>query len=427
MVGQGADAEAPVASRRKSRQGPYNPDVEGISRRRLLGWLGAAGLGAAAGASGVGLAGGNATAESSGGEIVPFHGTHQAGIATSQQTHVLFAALDVADASLREIHGLLGYWTESASRMTQGRPGSNRQSGPRGMPWDTGEAVGLGPNRLTLTFGVGPGLFLKDDADRFGLAMRRPAPLIDLPPFRTDRLDPARSGGDLCIQACADDPQVAFHGIRELLRLSFGHVKVRWMQAGFLPQTAGGATPRNLLGFMDGTHNLRGTDAAALRRFVWVGSEGPSWMRGGTYLVARRITMRIDKWDGSSLHEQETTIGRNKSSGAPLGGRREHDPVNPSAIPRSAHISVAGPASNGGERILRRGYSFNDGTDGQGGIDAGLFFMAYQRDPVRQFVAIQNRLSTHDALNEYISHTGSAIFAMFPGVQPGGSFGRGLL
>src|SRR5205085_12413885 len=129
-----------------------------------------------------------------------------------------------------------------------------------------------------------------------------------------------------------------------------------------------GETPRNLLGFKDGTNNLGGTDRSALERFVWAGSEGPSWMRGGTYLVARRITMRLDRWDGTSLLEQENTIGRYKLSGAPIGRPLEHDSVNLARVPARAHISVASPAENTQERILRRPYSFNDGSDGRGGL-----------------------------------------------------------
>ena len=48
---------------------------------------------------------------------------------------------------------------------------------------DSGEALGLGTARLTVTFGFGPGLFVKDGKDRYGLAARRPAALADLPRF----------------------------------------------------------------------------------------------------------------------------------------------------------------------------------------------------------------------------------------------------
>jgi deferrochelatase/peroxidase EfeB len=173
-----------------------------------------------------------------------------------------------------------------------------------------------------------------------------------------------------------------------------------------------------------------------MNRFVWVGKEEPqAWFRGGSYLVARRIRMLIESWDRSSLAEQEATIGRRKISGAPLTGRKEHDTVDldrrgtngKPVIPVDAHIRLAAPASNDGQRILRRGYSFTDGTDAATGeLDAGLFFIAYQRDPHRQFAAIQRRLGASDALNEYIVHTGGGLFAVPPGARPGGFVGEGL-
>ena len=304
-------------------------------------------------------------------------------------------------------------------------------------PVDTGEALGLPASRLTITFGFGPGIFA---SGRFGLARRRPEALVPLPHFAGDALDPDRSGGDLCVQACSDDPVVAFHAVRNLARISVGRASLRWTQLGFgrtSSTTTGQDTLRNLQGFKDGTNNLRGDDEASMTRFVWVGDDEPqTWLRGGTFLVARRIRMRIEVWDRSALGDQQDTIGRYKESGAPLTGVEEHDPVDLDArqpdgtpvIPLTAHIRHAGPAANHGERILRRGYSFTDGIDPETGqLDAGLFFVAFQRDPRRQFVPIQRRLAANDALNEYIVHTGSALFAVPPGVERGRSIGDGLL
>ena len=47
----------------------------------------------------------------------------------------------------------------------------------------------------------------------------------------------------------------AFHAVRELARLSYGATQFRWVQAGFLPQAPSDETPRNLMGFKDGTNN----------------------------------------------------------------------------------------------------------------------------------------------------------------------------
>ncbi|NAZ78355.1 Dyp-type peroxidase, partial [Kineococcus sp. T13] len=306
-------------------------------------------------------------------------------------------------------------------------------------PQDTGEAHELPAANLTVTLGYGPSLF----DGRFGLAERRPAALVDLPPLPGEQLDPGRTGGDLCLQACADDPQVAFHAVRNLVRIGRGVVAVRWMQLGFgrtATTAAAQPTPRNLMGFKDGTANLRAEDTAELDRFVWVGGEGApavdqEWLRGGTYLVARRVRMLVEAWDRATLGEQERVIGRAKESGAPLTGTRESDPldleaVGPDGAPVidvAAHVRLAAPASNGGQRLLRRGYSYTDGLDPvTGQLDAGLFFICFGNDPENQFVALQRRLGAHDALTEYLKHTGSGIFACPPGTAAGGTWGAEL-
>jgi deferrochelatase/peroxidase EfeB len=192
-------------------------------------------------------------------------------------------------------------------------------------------------------------------------------------------------------------------------------------------------TPRNLMGFKDGTANVSGGDRAALKNFVWAsGRESPGWMHGGSYMVVRRIKITLAKWDKHSLRDQEAAVGRSKLSGAPLSGRHEHDPINLSAqhngslvIPFDSHVRLSSPDYNNGERLLRRGYSYLDGLDGHAPA-TGLLFICYQRDPRAQFIPIQRRLSI-DALNHVTQHIGSAIFACPPGARPGGYVGEGLL
>jgi len=396
-----------------------------VPRRAVLGW-GGAGLALGVTASGGAAAAAIGIADdaaSPAGEAVPFYGAHQAGIATPVQDRLHFAAFDVTTDDRNALVAMLKEWTRAAARMTAGRPVGDGAVGglPEAPPDDTGEALGLKPSRLTLTVGFGPTLFAKDGKDRFGIAARRPPALVDLPTFPGDNLDPARSGGDICVQACADDPQVAVHAIRNLARIGFGKVSVRWSQLGFgktSSTTPEAQTPRNLLGFKDGTRNVSGTDVAALDEHVWVSAkDGPPWMVGGSYLVARRIAMRIETWDRTSLKEQEDIIGRTKGEGAPVGRRREHDEPDLAAMLPDAHVRLAHPDTNDGARMLRRGYSYTDGTDGLGRLDAGLFFLAYQRDIRRGFLPVQTRLARSDALNEYIQHVGSAVFAIPPGVR----------
>ena len=166
-----------------------------------------------------------------------FFGEHQGGIATPQQANSYFVAFDLVAKSRDEVTAMLRAWTEAAARMTSGetarRLGEDLSiEGPDGA-----SALGLAPARLTITFGFGAGLFVKDGVDRYGLAAKRPDALVDLPKFNGDQLQPARTAGDISVQACADDPQVAFHAVRELDRLSYGAAHIRWAQAGFLPHT----------------------------------------------------------------------------------------------------------------------------------------------------------------------------------------------
>src|SRR5690606_7157123 len=248
----------------------------------------------------------------------PFFGANQAGIVTPVQEHLHFAAFDMMPRSSREdLIELLQDWSYAAARMTQGLEVSATGAvggSPETPPDDTGEALGLPASALTVTFGFGPTLFENEDGDRYGIRRHRPARLEQLPAFLGDDLDPAQSGGDLCIQVCADDPQVAVHAVRNLSRIAFGRAKLRWSQLGFgktSRTTSEQQTPRNLFGFKDGTANILADDAKALAADVWVAEEDDrAWLAGGTYLVARKIAMRIETWDRVRLSEQQTIFGR---------------------------------------------------------------------------------------------------------------------
>ncbi|TDZ79001.1 putative deferrochelatase/peroxidase EfeN precursor [Mycobacteroides salmoniphilum] len=419
-----------------------SPDGSGFNRRKLLG---AAGVTAAvAGAAGAGVLGGRASAASTGpaNVKVPFRGDHQAGITTPAQDRMHFCAFDVMPNATRgEVQAMLRQWTDMAERMSQGQettPGGAVDGNPYAPPTDTGEALDLAPSALTLTIGFGPSFFRKDGVDRFGIADKLPPALQELPKFRNEKLDPARCGGDICIQACADDPQVAVHAIRNLARVGFGTVAVKWSQLGFgrtSSTSRSQVTPRNLFGFKDGTRNIKAEDTGKVDTSVWVAKgDKPDWMTGGTYLVARRIRMLIESWDRTVLNEQERVIGRAKGSGAPIGQADEFAAIDFSGkksdgeplLDVDAHVRLASAEELGGIEILRRGYNFTDGSDGFGHLDAGLFFIAFVRNPQSQFIPMQRKLATEDALNEYILHTGSAIFACPPGLGPKEYWGQEL-
>jgi deferrochelatase/peroxidase EfeB len=425
-------------------QNPQQTADSALSRRRLLGLAGAIG-----GAGIVGLGAGVALdrtalgATTSATATFPFYGEHQSGITTAVQDRLHFAAFDVAAGLDRAgLVELLQDWTIAAARMTQGKPAGKYgpASGPvDAPPDDTGEALDLPPGGLTLTFGFGPTLFRSSDGrDRFGLASRRPSALVDLPRFPGDALLDSLVGGDLCVQACSDDPQVAVHAIRNLSRIAFGRASIRWSQLGFgrtSSTTRGQTTPRNLFGFKDGTANIKAEDGKIVDDQVWVSSsDGAAWMAGGSYLVARKIRMVIETWDRQQLGEQERIIGRDKGEGAPLSGGTEFSDPDFLALARTggtkidpdSHVRLAHPSTNGGAQLLRRGFNFVDGNDELGRLDAGLFFIAFQRDPRKQFIPIQQQLARNDAMNEYVKHVGSAIFAVPPGAREGSHIGSAL-
>lgn len=415
----------------------------GLSRRGLLGLaLGAGAAGVAVGVGGAAVVARVSDAQTAPrADTHPFFGEHQSGITTEVQDHLHFASFDLSDTTSRdELVELLQDWSYAASRMMLGLEVSASGAvggSPEAPPDDTGEALGLPASNLTITFGFGPGLFRTDEGvDRFGIADRAPAGLAPLPPFLGDDLDPDHTGGDLCIQACADDPQVAIHAVRNLSRIAFGRARLRWSQLGFGRTSRTSAqqqTPRNLFGFKDGTANLLAGDEDALAEHVWVSSEdGPAWLAGGSFLIARKIAMKIETWDRVRLAEQEQITGRAKGSGAPLSGGEEFTAPDFSALSASgtraidpaSHVARAHPDANGGIRMLRRGYNYVDGNTALGRLDAGLFFLGYVRSPER-FITVQKSVAT-DLMMEYLLTIGSGIWAVPPAPSEGSFVGAAL-
>ena len=423
---------------------PDKPGAKGTSRRAMFT---GAGLGAAlAGLAGV--AGGRAWEASRRPEeailtTYPFRGDHQAGITTPAQDNMFTAAFDVSTTDVEELKTLLSDWAVAAEQMTAGeliggQPRSNKQLPPK----DTGEAWGYKPNGLTITFGVGKGLFVDAEGnDRFGLAAKMPAILKEgMPSFSGDQLHAAQSDGDLLVQACSNDAQVCVHAIRNLTRIAFGTATLRWSQVGYGRTSSTSVdqeTPRNLFGFKDGTNNIKAEDPAdQLNEHLWVqpgDDAAASWMTGGTYYVARRIRMLAEVWDRLRLIEQEQTMGRDKRYGAPLSianptksseeftavDYAAKDDKGESLVPADAHIAVVSPEQNKGRRMLRRGYNYTDGSDSLGLLQTGLFFIAFVRDPRTNFYPILDRMTKSDALQEYLKHEASALFAIPPGIKKG--------
>jgi len=418
-----------------------------LSRRRFLssGLLAAAAAGLSAKGAPAIMGAANQHSDSPPKDAIePFYGEHQGGILTPLQHNTYFAAFDLVTDDPDDMVKMLQAWTTAAARMSAGQTAEPLGKDDSVSAPDSADTLGLSPARLTVTFGFGPGLFIKDGKDRYGLAAKRPAALIDLPRFAGDQLVDARTGGDLSVQACADDPQVAFHAIRQLARLAYDVAEIRWVQTGFTPDVRPKETPRNLMGFKDGTNNPSVHDPKLMNQFIWVGDEGPGWMRGGSYLVTRRIRIALEHWDRMTLAFQEQTVGRHKYSGAPLGKKNEFDRADYDAtdadgnpiIPENSHISLGAAVHNDGARILRRPYSYNDGANvtaerwppwrDEMEFDAGLFFICYQRDPRTGFIKIFERMSKFDMMNQFVTHTGGGLFACPGGIKDGEFVGQHL-
>ncbi|MEU8890843.1 Dyp-type peroxidase [Streptomyces sp. NPDC048442] len=326
------------------------------------------------------------------------HRRRQPGISEPQQPHVKVLAFDMAPglrgpAGARRLRQVLAAWT-SRSRKS---------------------AAAAGPGRVTVTVGIGPrlpGL----------LGLRPPALLRELPSFPGDRLQPERGGGDLLVQICGDGPAAVARTAQALTRLADGTLRGRWAQRGHLPPHEPGETPRNLFGFKDGTINPTSAEA---ERWVWVGG-GPD--AHGTYLVVRRIHMNTAAFDVLPARRQEAVIGRTRAEGAPLGHREEHrevdlfekTPEGRYILPVDAHVRQAHSRLDQGARMLRRGYTYDNGPQ-----DRGLLFLACMNDP-HLFVRVQERLAVKDALSRFIEHRASALAYVLPGPGATGNLGDTL-
>jgi deferrochelatase/peroxidase EfeB len=396
-----------------------------LSRRRFLQGTGA-GVATTALAGGLIAAGAHADAATTPAAaptdanppVIPFHGVHQAGIFTPPQGSAIFAAFDVTSAGRSGLASLLKTITDRCRFLTTG-----------GTPVDLGLAAPpsdseiLGPvvpaDSLTITLSAGSSLF----DDRFGLASRKPLKLKQMTAFPNDSLLPQWCHGDLMLQICGEGQDTVQHALRDIAKHTRGGMQLRYRMNGFHSAPRPTGTPRNLMGFKDGIANPQPNEADKL---VWVdkGGQEPDWAVGGSYQAVRIIRMLVEFWDRVSLKEQENMFGRKRDTGAPLDGVSETDipdyaaDPNGYTIPLTAHIRVANPRTPKTDlnRILRRGYNYDAGTDVNGNIDVGLIFAAYQQDLARGFETVQTRL-IDEPLVDYIQPYGGGYFFALPGVR----------
>lgn len=395
-----------------------------LGRRRLL-QGGAAGAAGAVGGwlardlTGNGETGSGETAGAGARRTEPFHGRHQAGVATPTQALVTLVGLDLHDGvGPAELARLLRLLSDDAARLTDARPALA----------DIAPEVATTPSRLTVTVGIGPRVF--------GEVLRiAPAGAVSpLPAFRTDALRPQWGQTDLLVQIGSDDPMTLSHARTVLLRDARSFAATRWVQDGFHGARGShpeGATGRNLMGQVDGTVNpVPGT--ADFDRLVWIAGTEDDPLAGGTQMVVRRIAMDLDGWEKVDHAGRELTIGRRLSDGAPLTGRHERDDPDFAATD-ALGLPVIDPASHlrrarsedGSQRIFRRGYNYDGVEDGT--PSAGLLFCSFQADITRQFVPLQQRIAESDRLNRWVSPIGSAVYTIPPGCSPDGFVGDRLL
>ena len=408
-----------------------------VSRRNFL-------KGAAAGSAGTALAGGvllggaraDARAGVDGGPAgaasYPFHGIHQAGVLTpgpaAKQPYACFAAFDSITGSRAELARLMQVLTSRARFLATG--GTPAALGVGHPPADSDV---LGPavpaDGLTVTVSAGSSLF----DGRYGLASRKPSKLTPMRAFPDDSPDPAWLHGDLLVQLCANHPDTIHHAIRDITRHTRGAMQLRWKIEGYNSPPRPSGTPRNLLGFKDGTANPAGPLATEL---TWVDDRAePAWAQGGSYQVVRLIRMLVEFWDRVSINEQQNMFGRRRDSGAPLDGNAEFDTPDYAAdphgnvIPLDAHIRLANPRTHAtaSQRLVRRSYNYDLGVDRSGNLQTGHIFVAYQQDIRRQFETVQDRLAG-EPLTDYVQPFGGGYFFTLPGVRNTRDwYARGLL
>jgi deferrochelatase/peroxidase EfeB len=406
----------------------------GVSRRAFLAGAGGAAVGGLLAAAACG--GGDGGDGAGDARFVPFPGAHQAGITLEPApATALMAALSVLAGDREELRGLFRDLTDEIAGLMEGRPPEARD--PAYPPVDSGIlGASPAPDNLSVVVSVGASLF----DGRYGLAGRRPRELVEMPFIANDRLDPERSHGDLLISIEAEHPDTALFALRQLMRRTRSTLVLRWVIDGFTRRgsTAPRATgsPRNLMGFIDGTANLDAGSRRVMDEHVWVaeGDGEPSWAVGGSYHVVRVIRMFVEFWDRTPLAEQEAIMGRHKVSGAPLGMVHETDVPDYAADPKGettpldAHIRLANPRTpeTAGSLILRRGFSYARGYDRAGRLDQGLAFVCYQRSLERGFLAVQARLNG-EPLEEYILPEGGGFFFALPGAERGSYLGEALV
>jgi deferrochelatase/peroxidase EfeB len=403
-----------------------------LSRRAFLSTALASGAAAAVGAA---CSDGSASSVAAGNQApayVPFSGPRQAGIVHPGNEYGLMAAFTVTADDRAQLATTFEALSREIRRLMEGQRYDERDANFPALYTGT---VGNPPPPADLSVVVSVGASLFDE--RYGLADRKPHDLVTMPFLTNDKLDPGRSHGDVLLTLTSAHEDVNLFALRQLMRATRDTMALHWMLDGYNRRTEAGpgeAGVRNLMGFVDGTANLRPEQHDVMDRYVWVaaGDGEPAWATSGSYHVVRVIRMFVEFWDRTPLREQEALIGRRKSNGAPLDGTHEtdtpdfgSDPAG-KVTPLDAHIRLANPRTpaTDDDLIFRKGISFSRGFDASGRLDQGLAFVSYQRR-MGQFLRTQARLKG-ETLEEYIQPQGGGFYFALPGAPEGSWLGQSL-
>lgn len=353
-----------------------------------------------------------------GSETEPAHLAVQAGITTEQPANLVLLSFDVKEGlQPADARRLLRLLTQDIGSLTQGVVGIA----------DPEPELSTYPANLSVTVGLGSGFFAA-----FGLGEAKPAWFVELPAYRIDQLEDRWSGGDLVLQLCGDDQMALAHARKILMSQTRRFLSLRWLQTGFSGargSRAQGETMRNLMGQVDGTVNPK---ASADNTLVFITSDS-AW-RGGSTLVVRRIAMNLDTWDEVDRVGREDSLGRTIATGAPLSGEDERDDPDFSVqnalgfplIAPYSHVRRA-RSEDRNQQIYRRSFNYDDAPEPGRLHNTGLVFMSYQASIEKQYMPIQKRLDELDALNEWTTPIGSAVFAILPGLGAQEYLGEGIL
>ena len=399
---------------------PEPPEGVKFTRRGFfagLGMTGAASVLAACSTAedSAGTAGNSGAGDGASIRKIDFDGPHQAGIREDSQNHALLVAFNLKRDGLprgglkKNLERLMRIWTGDARSLTQGQVALA----------DLEHELSIAPQNLTVTAGWGPKLI--KDADLIGAAPSWVKKNLNgLPKFKGDKLDPDFGGADVVLQICGDDLTAVSHAARVLTRGGRDYATPKWTQRGFVDSPTG-ETPRNLLGFKDGTAIPR-TDEE-YDESIWDD-------QGGSAMVVRRVVFDMPGWEQLDRKSREVVFGRHADTGAPAGAKDEFDPVDlnktgDDGLPMIDERSHVGISAGEGTHMRRRAYNWDNEVTPLG--NSGLIFICFQADPDEAFTPLQKRLAEKDRLNTWITHVGSAVFWVLPGTQNGAYWGQEIL